>query len=47
MSWSKFNADWGTNGFSSDPENFAVDLIEVPVNNIYVMNDDICLNPGN
>ena len=47
MSWSKFNADWATTGFSAAPENYAVDLIEVPVNNIYVMNDDICLNEGN
>ena len=24
-----------------------MDLVEVPVNNIYVLDDDICLNPGN
>ena len=47
MSWSKYNADWATTGFSTAPENYAVDLIDVPVNNIYVLNDDICLNPGN
>ena len=46
-SWSKYNPDYGTNGWFESTENYETDKIAMPVRNFYVEDDSVCENTCN